>query len=75
MLSEKQKTSPDAEQKKSILDFPPDCFKKFAFIDVKENSGNTWIIGKIMERNTEENIIKIRCEGMRQELVKKKKNY
>lgn len=70
MLSERQRTSPETEQKKTILDFPPDCFKKFAFIDVKENSGNCWLVGKIMERNAEENTIKIRCEGMRQELVK-----
>ena len=75
MLSERQRTSPDTEPKKSIIDFPPDCFKKFALIDVKENSGNNWIIGKIMERNAEENIIKIRCEGIRQELVKQKELY
>ncbi len=46
-----------------------ELFQKYTFIDVKENSGNNWIIGKIMERN-EENVVKIKCEGIRQELVK-----
>lgn len=67
-MSSLNKTSPDIEMRK-LSEFPFEYLKRNYFIDIKETSGTNWLIGRIIDLNSEENVLKVRCEGMRQELV------
>ena len=48
----------------------PLLFRNNYYVDVRDMSGS-WIVGKIIEVNNEELILKIRMEGTKQEIVYK----
>jgi hypothetical protein len=56
----------DYKQKPDLDSF---LFKKDYYIDVRDMAG-TWVVGKIIDANLEEMVLKIRMEGTKQESVR-----
>ena len=61
----------DSKIKQELESF---LYKNNYYVDMRDMSG-TWIVGKIIEVNLEEMILKIRMEGTRQETVIQTNNY
>ena len=60
--------SPKVFENKIKQEFESFLYKNNYYVDVRDMSGS-WIVGKILEVNPEEMILKIRMEGTKQESV------